>query len=253
MCVSDDRFARKFFCSDALTYSPLASLGWEVDNVPWRTKGAKWDRYDVVVIRSTWDYSRHPNEFLETLEAIEGSGTQLANPVSIVRWNIDKRYLLELAGLGVTTVPTLWFDSLTHAALPNAFDQLATQEIVIKPTIGAGADDTFRLTSTAKAEYLATAMAPFQNKAAMIQPFLDTILDEGEYSLFYFAGKFSHAVRKQPKAGDFRVQEEHGGIIRRVDPDDELLQTADSALGALRMKLLYARVDLVRLSCGKLL
>ncbi len=242
----------RFFCSDALTYEPLTQLGWQVENVPWRKQDVDWSRYDVVVIRSTWDYSRNAAAFLDVLETIERTGTRLANPLATVRWNIDKHYLRDFERAGVTVVPTLWYQRLQVDDLEEVFEQLSTREVVVKPTVGAGADDTFRLTVGDSIESLQAATVPYHDKAAMVQPFLQSILDEGEYSLFYFAGEFSHAVQKRPKAGDFRVQEEHGGIIQRVDPNDELLQAAGDVLNVLQESLLYARVDLVRLDDGKL-
>lgn len=242
----------RFFCSDSLTLEPLFELGWQVENVPWRTRPVDWSRYDVVVIRSPWDYSRSATAFLHVLESIEQTGTPLANPLATVRWNIDKHYLLDFERAGISVVPTLWFDRLQAVDLTSAFDQLNTDAVVVKPTVGAGADDTFRLNMHASSEGLEAAAAPFRSKAAMVQPFLRSILDEGEYSMFYFGGEFSHAVQKRPKAGDFRVQEEHGGIIRRIDTDDEQLEVAGAALSMLQQKLLYARVDLVRLNSGKL-
>jgi glutathione synthase/RimK-type ligase-like ATP-grasp enzyme len=242
-----------FYCSDNLTYAPLASLGWTVTEVPWKNPDVRWADFDVVVIRSPWDYFKQPQAFLRVLEHIDRSSARLANPLEIVSWNLDKRYLQELEELGIPIVPTRWLAKLQPADLDAAFEQFATQEIVVKPTIGAGAENTFWLRrNNNSCEATRQALQVFQSRPLMVQPFLHAILERGEYSLFYFGGQFSHCVRKMPKPGDFRVQEEHGGIIRIWPADAALLAAGKRVLDAIDAELLYARVDFVHLSTEEL-
>lgn len=235
-----------FVCFDRLTYEPLSKLGWEIEEVSWKRPNLRWDDYDLVVIRSPWDYSIHPQEFLTVLEQIDLSNTPLANPLEIVRWNLDKTYLRELEQLGVPIVPTLWLPQLTPSDLETAYKCFDAEEIVVKPTIGAGARDTFRLPPSSAAT--SSALLAFQSRPVMVQPFLNSIIELGEYSLFYFDGELSHCILKLPKTGDFRVQEEHGGLISSCPPPPRLLEVGQQVLKAIGCQLLYARVDFVSLT-----
>ncbi len=125
-------------------------------------------------------------------------------------------------------------------------------EIVVKPVIGANADDAFRLAREGSPELRAQVLSRFRSRMALVQPFLHSVVDSGEYSLFYFAGQYSHAVIKIPAAGDFRVQEEHGGVIRSTRPDQDCLAAGEKAMSAIPNPTLYARVDLARLATGQL-
>lgn len=240
-----------FHAYDHLSFPALARRGWEGSEVPWDLPDVDWSSFAAVVIRSTWDYQRRYDEFRSVLEAIEHSGTLLLNSPAIVRWNIDKRYLQELASRGVRIVPTEWLPRLSsRSELAPCFTRFRTEELVVKPTIGANADDTFRLRAEKIAEWPEIERV-FGAKPLMVQPFLESIVREGEYSLFYFDGVFSHAVRKRPAQGDFRVQEEHGGEITPFRPGSDLLQAGQLAMAAVPEPVLYGRVDLVRLADGK--
>jgi hypothetical protein len=120
----------------------------------------------------------------------------------------------------------------------------------VKPVVGAGADGAFRLDIRAATEQADALEAYYAERALMAQPFLQTVVAEGEFSLFYFNGVYSHAVLTTPKAKDFRVQEEHGGVIRAVKPDVALRAAGDAALGAIDEAALYARADFVRSDDG---
>lgn len=234
-----------FYVYDTLTYPPLAELGWDVEAVPWNRPNVNWSEYQAVVIRSTWNYQSDPEGFLEVLEQIDLSGCKLFNPLEICRWNMEKGYLRDLQRKQVPIVPTLWPASLNEQVLSEAFRHFAVDRVVVKPTIGANADDTFVLTKDNPSEW-AVPLSIFQNRPLMLQPFLESIQTVGEFSLFYFGGHYSHTILKMPKTGDFRVQEEHGGVIRAVEPFAELLRVGQQAIDQLGEKLLYARIDLVQ-------
>ncbi|HEX9794883.1 MAG TPA: hypothetical protein VGC54_12950, partial [Planctomycetota bacterium] len=205
-----------------------------------------WSRFDVVVIRSPWDYQDRPQQFLAVLAEIERQGARLENPLELVRWNLDKGYLRELAARGVPIVPTVWRDRLTPGALPGLFAEIGAEEIVIKPRVGANADGAFRIDRAAAPARVVELEAYYAGRALQAQPFLPAIVAEGEFSLFWFAGESSHAILKTPAAGDFRVQEEHGGLIRAVPPEPALRAAGARALAALGPAPLYARADFVR-------
>jgi len=239
-----------FFVYDQLTYEPLQELGWEVVEVPWTRPTRAWSDFDAVVIRSTWDYQNTPQRFMATLADIEQSGTRLFNPLRVCEWNLNKVYLRELQEQGVPIIPTQWIDYLDEARLADLFSQAGSAScLLVKPTIGANSDGIYVLTPDSK-DQSDRAIAEYASLPSMVQPFLSSIQTTGEYSLFYFGGEYSHTIIKQPKDGDFRVQEEHGGIMRATTPSEPMLQVAAQALNAVGEPLLYARVDLVLLDDG---
>lgn len=237
-----------FVAYDHLVKPPLAKLGWSVIDVPWRLANVSWDRFEAVIIRTPWDYHQSIPEFLELIRLIDQSNATLLNSAAVVRWNFDKQYLKELEQRGLPIVPTHWRLSPTDRDFEQAFDDFKVDEIVIKPTIGAGARDTFRIK---RHQANLPELSLYQNRMTMLQPFISNIVEQGEWSVFYFGGEYSHTVLKTPKAGDFRVQEEYGSHLQAVSPSPELLAIAGQAMKAIIEPTLYARVDLVRLQNGE--
>lgn len=235
-----------YVSDDELAAALLRERGWRVDNVPW-TVHADWSAYDLVIIRTTWDYHNQPARFLETVAEIARSETTLLNSFSLIRWNLDKRYLHDLALRDVPIVPTSFEECLSgREALVGHFLAYDTEEIILKPLISANAGNTFRVPRAELESFLPGLQAVFGARPYMAQPFMPSIRSEGEYSLIYFNGVFSHAILKTPANGDFRVQEEHGGLITAVSAEERLLAAGQRALDALDEQPLYARVDLVR-------
>ncbi len=235
-----------FEAYDELLIDPMASLGWEVDMVSWRAVDPDWDRYRAVVIRSPWDYQQDVEQFLDVLQQIDQSSARLENPLSLVRWNIDKSYLRDVEKKGVPIVPTLWRDSFDAAGLSRAFDRLDTDELIIKPRVSANADDTYRIKNPADDKTLKSLEKTFSTRPYLVQPFMDSILHEGEYSLFFFGEQYSHTIVKRPASGDFRVQEEHGGRLQTIEADELLMERSRKVMDILSPNPLYARVDMVR-------
>ncbi|HKP80969.1 MAG TPA: hypothetical protein VJT69_03070, partial [Pyrinomonadaceae bacterium] len=238
-----------FVADDELLVEPLRALGHEAEFVPWQA-AVKWQDYGGVVIRTTWDYQNHLPEFLRVLREIE-TQTRLANPLELVKWNADKKiYLQDIEKRGGRIIPTIWSNSQIDSRQVEAwFEQLQTEEIVIKPTIGANAQYAFRLTRGAVDAGVLSEV--FEKRSYMVQPFMRNIVEEGEFSLFYFNGTYSHTILKTPKTGDFRVQEEHGGIIQATKPEANLLATGEQIMQYISPTPLYARVDFVRTDDGE--
>ena len=235
-----------FFVYDDMLFAPLASLGWQAEEVSWRKEGIDWDSYDVVVIRSTWDYQTDPHAFLACLEQIERSTARLENSLKLVKWNVSKEYLKDIANQGINIVPTHWMEHFDLAEVAKSFEHFSSKQIVIKPLVSANADHTYRLSREQLLSQAAILKAAFRHRAFMVQPFMQAIVDEGEYSLFYFAGHYSHSILKMPKVDDFRVQEEHGAQLKLIEPTEEMLTTARHTLASLPADALYARIDLIR-------
>ncbi|HMS40012.1 MAG TPA: hypothetical protein PKE69_07300 [Pyrinomonadaceae bacterium] len=230
--VSDDEIAIPF----------LNELGWQVETISWRDSAVDWNDFEAVIIRTPWNYQKSPNEFLEVLRKIDASKARLENPLKIVEWNLSKQYLRELEAKKIKIVPTIWDEKTVDETNFNRWrEHFQTDEIIIKPIISATAEFTYRLK-----KFSPELTEIFANKPFMIQPFMPKIVTEGEFSLFYFGGIYSHTILKTPKVKDFRVQEEHGGIITQIMPSEKLLQTAQKVFNQISDELLYARIDFVR-------
>jgi hypothetical protein len=230
-----------YVTDDELVIEPLGKLGWEVAIVSWRAKDVDWKKFEAVIIRTPWDYQNSPDEFLQVLGEIENK-TRLENPLKIVEWNLNKTYLRDLEENCVKIVPTLFSEELIDENLVRIwFEKFGSEELIIKPIISATAGHTYRLKG-----FLPGLTSIFRERKYMVQPFIKNIVEEGEFSLFYFGGDFSHAMLKTPQPGDFRVQEDFGGINRLIEPGEKLLKAGSSALKQIGQKLLYARADFVR-------
>ena len=234
-----------FHTYDKLLIEPMKTLGWIAEEISWRTEKINWKDYDAVIVRSTWDYQNDPEKFISVLEKIN-SATHLENDLDLMKWNMNKSYLFDLEQKGVKIVDTIWEKNFNSNLTSEYFYKLNADEIIIKPNISANADNTFRLTKEKLNENLQQLEKIFKAREFMVQPFLKNIIEEGEYSLFFFNGKFSHSVLKKPKEKDFRVQEEHGGNIQPIKISPAIMLIAENIIKKLSTIPLYGRVDLVR-------
>jgi len=235
-----------FFTYDKLLIEPMKSAGWDAEEISWRKENINWNEYNAVIVRSTWDYQKDYKKFLEVLEKINNSSAHLENNFDLMKWNMNKKYLFDLEQNGIRIVDTLWKTNFNFLEIEKSFEIFKSKEIIIKPNISANADNTFRLTKDELLNKKQELEKIFENREFMVQPFMENIIDEGEYSLFFFNGKFSHCVLKKPKEKDFRVQEEHGGKFKSVKPSDQQISIGKKIVDSLFVVPLYARTDLVR-------
>lgn len=234
--------AHEYLAEFAALDPACRARGITLEPVVWDAAREPWTAFDAVMIGTAWDYWDKADAFLAELDAIEAAGVALYNSASVARWNLDKGYLRDLAARGAPAIPTLYEDAADAAAIAQAFDALGVDELVVKPRVGAGA---VRLARIKRGDALPPA-EKLPAGACLIQPFLPSVPAEGEISYLFFGGVFSHAVRKIPKAGDFRVQSAYGAreIVHEPAPDE--LDGARAALAAVDADLLYARVDMVK-------
>lgn len=216
-------------------------IGRSLESYCWDDASVDWSQFEAAIIGTTWDYTRRLDEFLTTLQQI-ASQTQLLNSLNIVRWNANKRYLHDLQQSGCPTIPTLWLDRVDEAACRTALQDWDCDAIVIKPQVGAGAWRQCILKSSD--HWPDESQLPIGS--TMVQPFQASIASEGELSLFFFGGEYSHAVVKKPAAGDYRIQSTYGGQDFPFTPTPSDIAIARSVLDFAPEPLLYARVDMVR-------
>lgn len=236
-----------------LGFPPMEALGWQIDAVPWRSETPDWDRFDAVYIGVPWDYPEDPQKFLDVLGAIDASSALLVNDLALVHWSLAKTYLRDLEEKGAAIVPSLWYDDMNAAVIDEAFERHGTGQIIVKPVVSTNATDTYLLTRE-RASQLGNELAQtFAGRAFVVQPFIESIRSEGEYSLFYFNRELSHATVKVPKRGDFRVQEEHGAAVKSLQPEAALVETGDHVIRLVEPMPVYARADFVRGPDGRFL
>ncbi len=220
---------------------PVELLSWDAD--------ADWSRFSRVVLRSPWDYHTRLPEFLAWARRV-AARSRLLNPLPVIEWNSHKRYLFDLQRQGVAIVPTRFIERDEPAAAA-ALAAFGGAEVVVKPAVSIGAFGALRgaADSGAMADHL-RALA--SEGDVLLQPFLPAIAD-GEVSLIFFGGRFSHAVRKVPQTGDFRCQDLYGGVALPHEPDADERALAEAALAAAPAGWVYARVDMLRLDARPVL
>lgn len=228
----------------------LKKRNWQAESVVWDHDNIDWSSFDSVIVRNTWDYHIKKEKFLATLQKIQESGCSLHNPYQTMLWNYDKSYLLELPKKRVPIVST----ELLSPSRPisDYFEHFSCSELVVKPTVSAGALHTYCFELEQASEIEEKIASHRKKNEFLIQPMYLKVREEGEWSFIYFGHTFSHAVLKTPKKGDFRVQEEHGGGTELKTPSAKDLEQANKVLNGFSKDCLYARVDMVRSEEGDL-
>jgi len=223
----------------------LTAAGLIVEQRVWTDPG-DLSGYDLILPLFAWGYQRDVAAWYALLDRLETERLPVVNPVQVLRWNSDKAYLAELAAKGVAVVPTVEVAALDDASLAAARVELEADEIVIKPAISGGADGTHRIVAGG------SVPGDALGQRRLVQPLMPGILTDGEYSLFFFGGDFSHAIVKRPASGDFRVQEQFGGREEPWEATAVARNLAAAALAAAPAPPVYARVDMVGDAAGEL-
>ena len=227
----------------------LAGIDVEIFDQAWSLPLTR--AYDLIVPLVAWGYHTQIDNFRRVMDVLSAAHVAMLNPPDIVGWNADKRYLKDLADAGVRIIPTVFADRLSDEVITRARADFG-HAVVLKPVVSAGAKNTlvFRGDRLADAPTEGPSVPP--QEAAMIQPFMPSIQSEGEWSLLFFGGQFSHAVLKTPKSGDFRSQPDYDAHLRTLPPPAEALELATQAIDYVgRAQLLYARADMVRDEAGR--
>jgi glutathione synthase/RimK-type ligase-like ATP-grasp enzyme len=221
----------------------LERLGVQCTVCIWNDPQVDWTTFDAVLIRTIWDYFEHYAAFRDWLDLLDRLHVTTINDTSTLRWNSDKRYLLDLERQGVPGIPT----EVAHGGrLQETLSSMPGREVVIKPIVSGGAWHTVRGKVGAADFQQAIEQLPAKLDY-LVQPFVPEIASSGEWSLMFFDDVFSHAVLKRPTQGDYRVQEQHGGSTAPAIPDTAIVEAASKTLAASaalgHRELAYARVD----------
>ena len=246
MPASGDAYAEAAAAELAPYHQPFADAGLVIRPRAWDVTGdlagALWPGDAAATLALfAWGYHTQVDRWLAMLRNWP-AGSPLLNPPDLMLWNTRKTYLAELAAKGIAIVPSLFCDA-DSATIKAAFDHFGVQFLVIKPQISAGSYQTQRISRDMTPDFLANAI---------IQPFVASVGEEGELSIFFIGGTFSHAARKVAQQGEFRVQPQFGGVFTPLVPGTEIMAVAQAVIAALPTAPLYARVDLLRLADGSL-
>lgn len=236
----------------------MHAAGVETRVVDWDDPDVQWASFDLALLRSTWDYTDRLQEFLTWADSA-GNVTTLLNTPQVVRWNTDKHYLAELARAGVPVVPSTFIEPGENGerALAAFLERHSSAEFVVKPSVGAGSRDTQRHLRTQLAPAVAQAQRLLDAKrSVLLQPYLERVDTDGETALMFFAGRFSHAIRKGPLLPPGSTASPAIGLfapekITPRTPGADELRVAGQVLAALPFPApLYARIDLIRDTAG---
>jgi glutathione synthase/RimK-type ligase-like ATP-grasp enzyme len=228
---------------DRLLLPALAATGFEPIARRWDEPDEPWARHAAVVVRSCWDYHRRPSEFHAWLDRLVVEGARVFNPVPILRWNADKRYLRDLADAGIEVVPTAWVEERDEGSLAALAGARGWDQVVVKPSVSATAFETWRAGPVVTDDDERRFQRLTGERPVLVQPYLPEI-EGGELSLVFLGGHYSHAVLKRPRPGDFRVQVDFGGTVEPIRADPQVIEAATRVLRAAPGDTLYARVDL---------
>ena len=229
---------------DQLLIPALDALGVLAEPVVWSSH-AMWTAFDAVVVRSCWDYHLHSDAFYAWLSSLENAGVPIWNPASMIRWNSDKRYLVELEAGGVPTIHTEIVRRGHAVDVEEVVARNGWKKFVIKPAISASGFETYALAAPLDEFSRATIARVASSGDVLVQPFAEEVPEAGELSFMFLDGEFSHAALKRAAVatGEFRVQTEHGGTVERTSTPSHLVEQAARTLAALPTMPLYARVD----------
>ncbi|MCT2564123.1 ATP-grasp domain-containing protein [Chryseobacterium herbae] len=226
---------------DTDLFNFLKGKGLNVIPVIWNDENVDWTGFNVAVIKSPWDYHNHLSEFLNWLNQLEQLNVKVLNPVEIIQWNSHKKYLKDIAQNGLPVIAAEYMDKGSDFD-DHFFDLFGTDQLVVKPCVSAGAQNTIIVTKNNLKERTEEIGQLLKTEDYMVQPFVEEIKN-GEWSFLFFNGKYSHCSLKTPKQDDFRVQHYHGGSISYPAPDTLHIEQAGAYLKSLPQPTLYARVD----------
>jgi glutathione synthase/RimK-type ligase-like ATP-grasp enzyme len=228
---------------DTRAANVLRERGIEVVPALWDDPAVDWAAFDAVVLRSTWDYHRRIDEFKAWLEKLERVSAKVWNPISVVRWNIDKNYLRELGEAGSNIAPSAWFRAGDEADLAELMQARTWSKVVMKPIFSAAAENTYSTATNDVATVQGKMEELLRSGGVVVQEFMPEVQEQGEWSMIFFDKQFSHAALKKPAQGDFRSQRSHGGTTEIAHPSDGLIAQAKHLVDQVPERLLYARVD----------
>jgi glutathione synthase/RimK-type ligase-like ATP-grasp enzyme len=237
-------YVQNILTEDGLVQKALEGRGMKVHRCSWSDPDFDPSLTRMAVFRTTWDYFDRFPEFRQWLKRVEGK-THFSNPIEMVRWNMDKHYLLELERNGIPIPPTRILKRREPAQLDLLYRQTGWERMVLKPTVSGAARHTYLLDESNLADHQYLLEELLRQEDMMLQEFQRQIYSKGEVAFMLIGGKFTHAVLKKGKEGDFRVQDDFGGTVQPYDPSPEEMAFAERVVARIKPQPIYARVDVI--------
>ena len=231
----------------------FSALGLTAAPVRWDDPDITWSDFDALVLRSCWDYHVRHAEFERWLATVERAGVPTWNAVPVVRWNMHKSYLTDLQRQGVTVPATVWVSRGARADLGDLMGDMGWDDAIVKPAVSASATDTWRARAADGDLHGARFRDLVSRGDVLVQRFVREVETAGEWSVVMVDGAVSHTVLKRPRAGDFRVQEEHGGSSEIAPAPAEVTEAAQRIAELIPGPWLFARIDGVMTDTGYVL
>jgi glutathione synthase/RimK-type ligase-like ATP-grasp enzyme len=239
-----DWYIQNILDEDALATEALKAEGFIVHRTYWDNPTYDWSKTDFVLFRATWDYFNRYEEFIDWLNRASRV-TRFINSFELVKWNLDKHYLRDLEAKGVRILPTTFVETGDGRTLQQLVSETHWGELILKPAISGAARHTYKIDASNAHEHEAIFRSLIAAEAMLLQEFQHSILTKGEVTFVLFGGKYSHAVLKKAKPGDFRVQDDFGGTLHDYTPTPQEIQLAERVLTACETQPVYARVDFI--------
>ncbi len=242
--TNQDTYTQNVLLEDNGLCDALRKEGLKVYRTNWDNPDFDWSSTEFIIFRTTWDYFDRFAEFSIWLERVSKI-TKLINPKELIYWNIDKHYLLDLEKAGIRIPNTVFIEKGDSRTLSDICSKIDWNEFILKPVVSGAARHTYRFTSSELNKYEEVFKTLILHEGMMIQEFQNQIMTKGEVAFMIFGGKFSHAVLKTAKPGDFRVQDDFGGTISTYTPSKEEIQFIELAVSACNPIPIYARIDVI--------
>ncbi len=239
-----DWYVQQVLKEDQLLIDALMKRNYTVVRAAWDSDEFDWSLAEHAVVRATWNYSTRIEQYSSWLSRVS-KVSQLVNPLKTILWNLDKHYLLDLESQGISIPPMRMVEKATSTSLLDLTDELAWDELVIKPAVSGGGRPTYRIQREKAKDFGSTFQKLVQSESMILQEFQHNILTNGEITLVCFGGKYSHAIQKFAKKGEFRVQDDFGGRVEEYTPTQSEIKYAERAMQAVEPTPTYGRVDMI--------
>ncbi|MDZ4707625.1 MAG: hypothetical protein SH818_04415 [Saprospiraceae bacterium] len=243
LAFATDRVHPDFAEDDRILVAYLIKRGFIITAAVWDDPLIDWEKFDALIFRSVWDYFIHREQFDHWLEKLASLSIPVFNPLSIVHWNKDKTYFNTLKAKGILIPAYEIIKANSQQNLSELLHHKGWDQAVIKPTISGGAYNTWVTSKAQATEHQMKFELVVAGQDFIVQQFATEIIEDGEWSLIFFNKKFSHAVCKKARVGEFRVQAQYGGQHHPVIPGKVMLEEVEALLNLVEEPLLYARVD----------
>ena len=239
-----DPYIKNVLNEDGLVIKGLEKLNLRTIKKDWNDSNFNWSSTQSAIFRSTWDYFDQFSNFRNWLDLVKDQ-CYLINPYGQINWNLDKHYLLDLQKQDLPIVESIFVSKKTKLNLETISKNKNWKETVIKPTISGAARHTYLLKKDEIKNFQDKWLSLTNDEDFMVQEFQKNILNSGEIAVVLFGGEYSHSVLKKAKKGDFRVQDDFGGSVERINPSMEIIELAEKTVKSLKTTPLYARVDII--------